>query len=157
MAKIIMLCGKICSGKTTFAKDYIKKNGGVLLSVDEIMLKIFGQHCGEMHDFYAEKIKFYLLEKSLELNSAGVDVILDWGFWKSEDRKAVRKYFFDKNIPVSLGYLNVSEENQEKYIEARNEKVMKNEAQAYFIDENLLNKFENLFEFPKENEVDFYI
>jgi len=47
MAKVIMTCGKICSGKSTYAKQICIENHAVILSVDEIMLSIFGQHSGE--------------------------------------------------------------------------------------------------------------
>lgn len=49
MAKVIMVCGKICSGKSTYAECLRKKNNAVLLSIDEIMLAMFGQHVGEMY------------------------------------------------------------------------------------------------------------
>lgn len=36
MAKIFLICGKICSGKSTYAERIRMKNHAVLLSVDEI-------------------------------------------------------------------------------------------------------------------------
>ena len=77
MAKVILICGKICSGKTTYANKLKAESGAVLLSVDEVMLTLFGQHCGDRHDEYAAKTKEYLYAKSLELLGMGIDVILD--------------------------------------------------------------------------------
>jgi len=57
LAKIILICGKICSGKTTYAKNIMEKNKAVLLSVDEITLTLFGQHLGNRHEEIAEKKK----------------------------------------------------------------------------------------------------
>ena len=88
MAKVIMVCGKICSGKSTYSEKLRKENKAVVLSVDEIMLTLFGQNAGKKHDEYVKKIKKYLLEKSLDIISADVDVILDWGFWTRTERKA---------------------------------------------------------------------
>jgi uridine kinase len=34
MAKVILICGKICSGKTTYAKRLLCENKAVLLSTD---------------------------------------------------------------------------------------------------------------------------
>ena len=60
MAKVIITCGKVCSGKTTYAKRLCKENGAVLMSVDEVMLTVFGNDVGERHEEITEKIKTYL-------------------------------------------------------------------------------------------------
>ena len=80
MAKIIMICGKIAAGKTEYAKSLIKSNSAVLLSVDEIVFNLIAPNCGEEHERAVEKTEAYLFQKSLELQDAGVNVILDWGF-----------------------------------------------------------------------------
>lgn len=41
-AKVILICGKRCSGKSTYAERLRDKNNAVILSVDEIMLGVFG-------------------------------------------------------------------------------------------------------------------
>lgn len=40
MAQVIMTCGKICSGKSTYAQKLSKKYNAVILSVDEITLSL---------------------------------------------------------------------------------------------------------------------
>ena len=70
MAKVILICGKICCGKTTYSQKLCSENNAVLLSVDEITLALFGQHCGDKHDEYVERTEKYLLSKSLELIQA---------------------------------------------------------------------------------------
>ena len=64
MAKVILVCGRICCGKTTYAHRLAKERRAAVLSVDEVMLAIFGQHCGDMHDTYAARTKQYLLVKA---------------------------------------------------------------------------------------------
>jgi predicted kinase len=54
-AKVILICGKICSGKTTYTKKLIEENKAVLLSCDEITFALFGQYIGEKHDEMVEK------------------------------------------------------------------------------------------------------
>ena len=83
MAKVILICGKICSGKSTYAQQLRRENRAVVLSIDEVMLAFFGQHCGSRHDEYADRAQKYLLDQSLALIEAGVDVILDWGFCRN--------------------------------------------------------------------------
>jgi len=87
MSKVILVCGKICAGKTTYAKKLAEEIGAVILSVDEITLALFGQHLGDKHDEMVEKTKKYLFGKAAEIISVGVNVILDWGFWTREERQ----------------------------------------------------------------------
>ena len=69
MAKVFMICGKLCSGKSTYAETLRKKHSAVILSVDEIMLTIFGQNAGEKHDDYLKKHRNIFTESH-------------WIFWK---------------------------------------------------------------------------
>ena len=50
MAKIFLMCGKICSGKTTYARKLREQNKAVILSADEIMLALFGSDAGDKHE-----------------------------------------------------------------------------------------------------------
>ena len=80
MPKVILICGKICSGKSTYAEQVRIQKQAALLSVDEITLALFGQYCGDKHDEYVERTKKNLFDKSLELIEVGINVVLDWGF-----------------------------------------------------------------------------
>ena len=50
MAKMILICGKLCSGKTTYAKQLCSKQNAILLSVDELMLAMYDPYLGDRHD-----------------------------------------------------------------------------------------------------------
>ena len=41
MAEVIMTCGRICSGKSTYAQKLRTERNAVILSVDEITLRFF--------------------------------------------------------------------------------------------------------------------
>ena len=73
MAKVYMTCGKICSGKTTYANKLRQQKKGVVLSVDEITLALFGQDAGENHDDYVARAEKYLFEKSLDIIEVGIN------------------------------------------------------------------------------------
>ena len=75
MAKVFLICGKICCGKTTYAQKLYNENNAVLLSVDEITLALFGQHCGDKHDEYVERTEKYLLNKSMEVINKDINVV----------------------------------------------------------------------------------
>lgn len=98
MPKVILICGKICCGKTTYAKKVAKEQNAVLLSCDEIMLTLFGQYC-DKQDEMVEKTTIYLLNKSIELFTVGVNVILDVGFWTRAYREEVNDFYKQMESP----------------------------------------------------------
>ena len=152
-----MICGKICCGKSTYAKALAQKNRAVVLSVDEIMLNMFGQHCGDMHDEYAERTKKYLFSKSLELLNCGVDVIVDWGPWTKEGRNAVKAFYAARNIAVETHYISVSDAEWQARLKKRNAAVSAGETLDYYVDEGLAEKFSSLFEEPTPDEIDVWV
>lgn len=157
MAKVILICGKICSGKTTYAQKLRRQYRAVLLSVDEIMLSVFGQHCGDRHDEYASNTQKYLLDKAVELTDSGIDVILDWGFWTRDGRESARAFFAGHGIETEFHCLDISDETWRARLKKRNDAVTAEETLAYFVDENLAAKFESRFEMPERDEIDVWI
>jgi predicted kinase len=55
MNKVILICGKMCAGKSTYAKKIANDINAVILSVDEITLALFGQNISDKHDEMVEK------------------------------------------------------------------------------------------------------
>lgn len=157
MAKVFLICGKICSGKSTYSEHLRKKQGAVLLSVDEITLAMFGQHIGEKHDEYCENLQKYLFAKSLELIEAGINVVLDWGFWQKAEREEAKNFYSQRNVECEFHYINVSKETWAERLEKRNRGIKAGMVNAYYVDENLAKKFDALFETPSENEIDVWI
>lgn len=157
MAKVILICGKICSGKSTYAEQLCKNNHTILLSVDEIMLSLFGQHCGDKHDLYSERTKKYMFDKSVKLIENGIDVILDWGFWTKDGRDHAKEFYNDRGIECELHYININDETWKARLKKRNDAVSAEETLAYFVDDNLAAKFNKLFEMPTDDEIDVWV
>lgn len=155
--KVIMICGKIASGKTTYARRLKKDSKAVLLSCDEIAFALFDGDMGANHDGCTERIRSYLLEKSLEIVQAGCDVILDWGFWTKSYRDKVREFYSERSIATELHYIEITAETHRKNIEKRNNSVKEKGERSYYVDEGLYKKAQALFEAPKENETDIVI
>ena len=153
MAKVILICGKICSGKSTYAEQLRVQNNAVLLSTDEITLALFGQHCGDKHDDYVERTQNYLFNKSLELIEVGINVILDWGFWLKEERDYAREFYNSRNIECDFHYIDISDETWKARLKKRNSEVLAETTSAYYIDDNLAAKFASIFEVPNTDEI----
>lgn len=153
MAKVYLICGKICCGKTTYAQKLCKEKNAVLLSVDEITLALFGQHPGDKHDEYVERTEKYLLNKSVELISKDINVVLDWGFWAKAERESAKGFYKSRNIVCELHYIDISDETWKSRLHKRNNAVLANETSAYYVDDNLAAKFASIFEVPSEDEI----
>lgn len=157
MAKVIMTCGRICSGKSTYAEKLRVRYNAVVLSVDEITLALFDQNVGEKHDDYVERTEKYLFDKSLDIISVGVDVILDWGFWTKIERDYARSFYGSKGIVCEFHYIDISDEKWHMRIDKRNRGITKGEAVAYYVDENLVVKVNSIFERPDKEEIDVWV
>ena len=154
MAEVIMTCGRICSGKSTYAQKLRTERNAVILSVDEITLALFPDGAGEMLDTYVERVEELLYRKALEIIEAGTDVILDWGFWTRAERIYARRFFGEKGIHCELHYLKVSDELWRERIKKRNSLIAEGKLSAYYVDAGLAEKAADIFEEPDENEID---
>ena len=156
MCKAIMTCGKICCGKSTYARSLQAAGNAVILSIDEITLELFPDGAGEMHDVYARRAEQYLLSLSLQILKTGADVILDWGLWTRAQRDWLRGFWAEHGVEYEIHYLRISREEWERRIRIRNAKQAEAPS-AYFVDEGLLRKVEDLFEEPAEEEADVIV
>ena len=154
MAKVYLICGKLCCGKTTYSRKICAENDAVLLSVDEMTLTVFGQSCGEKHDEYVLNAKTYLLNKSLELIDKNINVVLDWGFWRRKERELTKDFYKSRGVECELHYIDISDNVWKARVEQRNRAVLTDKTSAYYVNENLLAKFNSIFEAPSEDEIE---
>lgn len=157
MAKVFMMCGKICSGKSTYAESLRKKHKAVILSVDEITLALFGQNAGEKHDYYVENAENYLYRKSLDIIDTGINVILDWGFWTKKERAFAREFYSSKNVQFEFHYIDIDDKEWHRRLHKRNSDILANKINAYYVDDGLAAKFDSIFEKPDISEIDIWV
>ncbi len=153
MPKIILMCGKICSGKTTYARKLREQNKAVILSADEIMLALFGTDAGDKHDDYVRRTKNYLFGKSVEILESGIDVVLDLGFWTKHERDEAREFYGSRGIDHEFVFIDIADAEWRLRLDMRNKSVLAGETSAYYVDEGLMDKFESIFEKPDETEI----
>ena len=87
MAKVIAICGKICSGKSYYANQIKNELKAVILSTDEATFDLIDNEQGEFYDAFADRVNKYLMKKAVEIVKAGCNVILDWGFGQGKKEK----------------------------------------------------------------------
>ena len=86
---IHLICGKICSGKTWYARELACREHGVILSTDELTWDLTNNEQGPGYDAFARRCNRYLRKKAGQIAAAGCSVILDWGFWTKSDRSCM--------------------------------------------------------------------
>ena len=157
MAKVIAICGKICCGKSYYAKSLAEKEQAVILSCDELTKDLFDNDLGDKHDEMALRIWAYFKKKSVELVKAGCTVILDWGFWSLENRSVLKEFYRGQGVPCEWHYVDVDEETWKRNIAERNERVLRGEGGSdYYLDEGLMEKLQSLWEEPAPEEIDVW-
>lgn len=151
-----LICGKICSGKSVYAKSLAREENAVILSCDEVTYDLFDNDLGTRHDEMSRRLQAYLLKKAVQIARAGTDVILEWGFWSEQDREAATAYFASANIPVRWHYIHVSDEQWKANIASRNAAVLAGTSPDYFVDDGLLLKLASRFEEPAKERIDVW-
>ena len=157
MASVWMTCGKICSGKSTYAQELRKRHRAAVLSVDEITLALFGPEPGEKLDDYVQRAEAYLYQKSVELVETGINVVLDWGFWTKRERDEARAFYAARGISCFFHYLEISDQEWSRRIGKRNAAVLARQTDGYYVDGGLQAKFAAIFEPPSPDEIDVWI
>ena len=150
MSKVNLICGVICSGKSTLARELAAREHAVILSNDELT-KALGDDLGERHDAVALRTQHYLREKAVEIVRAGVSVILEWGFWRKADRAEISRFLSEQGVPFEWHCLDVSPEQLRRNIESRN---LNPGPSDYYVDQGLLDKCLSAFEPPAPGEMD---
>lgn len=155
MAKIHLIYGKLCSGKSTLARKLAAQEKAVILSCDELMLTLFPDDgLGSAYEVISSRVAEYLWKKAFDIVEAGADVILDWGFWQKAARDRAAARCQERNIPVVRHLIDLTDEQWHARIEKRNQAIRRGEGQGYLVDEGLYKKFLSRYEAPTADEAD---
>lgn len=157
MGKIILICGKIASGKSYYANQMKTKEKAIILSTDELTYAMFDNEQGDKYEQLAHRANNYLLKKAIELAQLDCNVILDWGFWQKRDRKVISDYLKAKHIDIQWHYIQIDDESWEKNISVRNQRIEQGiQDSSFYVTEGLKNKLLSKWEEPSTDEIDVW-
>ena len=158
MGKVILVCGRIGSGKTTYARKLASEIGAVNISHDEIMLGLFGagfyERDPDEYGKYLDWVLEYVHRKVGEAARAGAAVICENGFWSREERDELKRQYAEMGVVCELHYMDTPEDVRLGRIAERNERVRQGELGYFLTNEKDLYHF---FEVPVEDEVDVWV
>ncbi|MDD3395508.1 MAG: ATP-binding protein [Anaerotignum sp.] len=153
MAKVVLVCGKICSGKSYYASKLKEDMNAVVFSCDELIKDIFPYDLNGQHDEVVSRTKLYLHRKASEVAKAGTNVILEFGFWNSREREEVSNFYAGLNIPFEWHYVDISDDDWATNVRERNRRITEKSSKDYYLDDGLIRKMNSLFEKPSKQEM----
>jgi len=106
-ARLIIVCGLPGSGKTTLARDFEQRLGGVRLAPDEWMNALGLDLYDEAARGRIEALQWQFGQRLLGL---GQIVIIEWGTWARVERDTLRLEARELGAAVELRYLAEPEE-----------------------------------------------
>jgi predicted kinase len=122
MATAHLLFGYLGSGKTTFAKRLEVEHGAVRFTPDEWMARLFGGDPPEQgFPEKAEAILELLEPLWTRCLSLGMDVVLDYGFWRRKERDEVRAVVEQLGASACLYRIECPHDEARRRIDARNQ------------------------------------
>ncbi len=154
MGKVILVCGKICSGKSYYSKILKESLNAVIISPDEATYELINNEQGKFYNIFSERLIKYLTKKVGEIAKAGANVIFERGLWTKSEREKTIRYYKENNIECELHYVHVDNETWKQNIAERNKRVEEgNGGSDFYLDEGLMKKLEAVWEEPTEDEV----
>jgi predicted kinase len=149
MSAVHLVCGPVGAGKTTFSRRLELERRAVRLSIDEWMLRLFGEHMPKA--LFHERLGAcmgLIYDVTERCVAAGTEVVLDCGYWRREHRaQAYRRL---AGIDCVLHYLDTPAELRLRRLKARN---AERPPGSYEITRQMFEEFESCFETPAPPEV----
>ena len=155
MGKVIITCGKICSGKSYYSKKLKETLNAVIISPDEATYELINNEQGEFYNVFSERLNKYLTKKTGEIAKTGANVIFERGLWSKKERQEIREYYKNNNIDCEIHYVCVDDVTWKENIKERNQRIESgNGGSDFYLDEGLMKKLESLWEEPTKEEYD---
>ncbi len=149
MSAVHLICGPVGAGKTTFARRLELERRAVRVSIDEWMLRLFGEHMPK--DVFHQRLRScmdLIYEVAGRCLGAGTEVVLDCGYWRREHRASAYRHLAGNDCV--LYYLDTPAETRWNRLEARNSELPPG---TYEITREMFEEFESCFEVPAPPEV----
>jgi predicted kinase len=148
MPTVHLVCGFLGAGKTTFAKRLASERRAVRFSVDELYLRLFARGpTYELDQAALDRLLDTLNTLWPDIAAQGIDIILDFGFWRRALRDQVRALARAVPAETRLYWLECADEVALARCLARN-----GEDGAFLISEAGYHELKPRFEAPAAEE-----
>lgn len=105
---VYLFCGLPAAGKTTLARQLEEKQGAIRFTLDEWMIRLYGETVFE-HDYgsYGRRCRELIWQTAVSILNCGLDVVLDWNQWNSKRRRETCQRIEAVGATHQLFYLNI--------------------------------------------------
>lgn len=147
---LYLMCGKIASGKSTYARNLSLEPSRVLISEDEWLSKLYPDEVHSLEDYVrcSRRIRDVAGGHAIDLLRAGVSVVLDFPANTKVSREWMRGIFQEADVSHELHYFDVTDEVCKARLRNRNMEGV----HAFAPSEADYNLFSSYFEMPTEEE-----
>ncbi|MGH1350666.1 MAG: AAA family ATPase [Methyloligellaceae bacterium] len=147
---LYLMCGKIASGKSTFAKSVSLKPSHILISEDIWLSKLYPEEVHSLEDFVrcSKRIRDVVGEHVVSLLKAGMSVVLDFQANTRASRAWMRSISESAVARQELHYFDVADEVCKVRLRERNAEG----AHAFAPGEEDFDLFTRYFEAPTDDE-----
>lgn len=150
MSEIVLCCGKVCSGKSTFTNVLEQTYGFYAFSADEWMLQLFEptEDRALFNDRLA-RCKELIHRLAEKLLTRGNHVALDFGFWSKQERRDTIQRYASQGFAASVVYFPIDDETQIQHMKQRQ---TADPLKHYAFDEQTVAILNRFFEVPEQDE-----
>ncbi len=147
-SKLIIIVGLPGAGKTTYARKLAEQESAALFILDEMVHEQYGNRHDVELGFREKTVKYDALPQIIDLLQSGKSVILDYGFFKSEERSRYKKLAEILGVEFELHYIKAPYDTLLERVLKRN----KEEGNIHHIDKEILDALIKQFEEPEDDE-----
>ena len=153
---IHLISGSTGAGKTTYARELARTIGGVVFSIDDWMVTLFGEDAPKNLDPgwifpRVHRCETTIWSMASQLGSLDVPSILDLGFQKHEHRQRFAVLAKQAQLSAKLHVLCVDASERWKRVDARNKE--QSETFHMVITRNMFDYIETTWEPPSDDEI----
>lgn len=104
------------TGKTTAARRIEAEHGALRLTKDEWMKALFGR---DNPEWASDVIEGRLIQVGMRALELGINVVIDYGLWGRDERRALRQLAADVGAAVVICYFELTPADQRKRLDQR--------------------------------------
>ncbi|MFD8481524.1 AAA family ATPase [Kitasatospora sp. NPDC059673] len=151
LSTVVLMCGLPGAGKTTYAKELVRR-GYTRLSIDEVVWQRIGQRDAglalepEAYDRLKEEVRREQRQELTELMLAGRDVVVDYSFWSRAARDDYKALIDRHGCRWELIHLKADPATLKRRLAVRN---AEQGANCVTVDEPLFDRYLSGFEEPR--------
>lgn len=145
-----ILVGFIGAGKTTFARKIEQETGAIRFTKDEWMVRLFGNTPpADTFVVYDDRMAALATDMALKCLAAGIDVVIDEGFWVKEHRDEIKGKVISAGATPILYYIEAPYELMKERTLRRSQNPP---VDSYVIDEASFDAYWQFFRPPGNDE-----